>query len=107
ETVLDVHTPMNAYLAEQRKSKPDFAMSGDGVHFNRDGHRIVANAILKTWGFGDNAAAVDPAQFKNVHQAQTVLHHAWLSHVGHKRPGVKKGLPLEEAQKKATEILKK
>jgi hypothetical protein len=39
-----------------------------------------------------------------VQQKQVVLKDAWLNDTGHKRPGMKKGLPLEEAERKAGEI---
>src|SRR5690606_15025117 len=39
-----------------------------------------------------------------VSQRGSLLHDAWLSHVGHDRPGVKAGLPLDEAQTKAAHL---
>ena len=103
--VYDIRTPMNTYQAEKRKTDPDFAMSGDGVHFDQEGHRIVADALLEAWGFGKNATSVVSDEiFNATHSRQMVLHNAWLSHVGHKRPGVKAGLPLEEAEAKAAEM---
>jgi hypothetical protein len=39
-------------------------------------------------------------------QQGAVLHDAWLSHIGHKRPGTGNGLPLPEAESKAAEIQK-
>jgi lysophospholipase L1-like esterase len=40
-------------------------------------------------------------------QRERLLARAWLSAVGHKRPGTPKGLPLEEARSKAGELEKK
>jgi|GEM_PF-5524612 len=40
-----------------------------------------------------------------VMKRQTILRDAWLSHVGHKRPGIKKGLPLEDAEEEAKKLL--
>jgi lysophospholipase L1-like esterase len=39
-----------------------------------------------------------------VHQRQRLLTDAWLNDVGHKRPGMAKGLPLAEATAKAAEL---
>jgi lysophospholipase L1-like esterase len=41
---------------------------------------------------------------KLVHQRQRLLADAWLSDVGHKRPGMAKGLPLQEATQKAADL---
>ena len=66
------------------------------------------------------AAGVDLTQYKeldtNRHAAQVltavqqyrqILDPAWLTDVGHKRPDTPKGLPLEEARRKAEPIEKK
>lgn len=41
---------------------------------------------------------------KLVSQRQKILQFAWLNHVGHERPGVPKGLPLDEATAQAKEL---
>ena len=50
EMVIDLHTPVNDYVAKKRKTDPDFTMSPDGVHVNDEGHEVLAAAILKAWG---------------------------------------------------------
>jgi lysophospholipase L1-like esterase len=42
--------------------------------------------------------------FKLVQQREHVLRDAWLSDVGHKRPGMGKALPLEQAKAKAADL---
>ena len=42
--------------------------------------------------------------FKLIDEKNRVLGPAWLSHVGHKRPDTPKGLPIEEARKKAAAL---
>ncbi|MDA0345874.1 MAG: SGNH/GDSL hydrolase family protein [Verrucomicrobia bacterium] len=103
EAVIDIRGPILKYIAEQRNSNPDYVMSNDGVHFNEDGHRIIANNLLNYWGF-DSAVKVDPALQNLVSERQQLLRDAWLTHCGHKRPNTKTGFPLEEAQKKAAPI---
>jgi hypothetical protein len=39
-----------------------------------------------------------------VQQRQRLLKDAWLTHVGHVRPGMKKGKPLPEAEHDAEEL---
>ncbi|MBI1309737.1 hypothetical protein GC176_00405 [bacterium] len=103
EMVIDLHAPLVHQVNETRKSNPDYTLVPDGVHPNAEGHRILAATILDSWGI-DRSKPVPPELLKLVTQRQTLLHDAWLSHVGHKRPGVKPGLPLDEANAKAAEI---
>lgn len=41
---------------------------------------------------------------KLVGKKQAILEAAWLTDIGHKRPGMAKGLPLAEADRQAGEI---
>lgn len=105
EMVLDLHAPLTRHVNETRKSNPDYTLVPDGVHPNAEGHRILAKTILDAWGI-DQSKPVRPELQQLVTQRQTMLHNAWLSHVGHKRPGMKAGLPIGEANKKAAAIVK-
>ena len=42
-----------------------------------------------------------------VQEKQRMLKDAWLTYTGHKRPGMKKGLPVAEAQAKAAALDKR
>ena len=103
--VVDVHTPVSEYVAEQRKTNPKFTAAPDGVHMNAAGHRTLGTAIVKAWGIESNPKP-DEKLLQLVAQKTKLLHDAWLSKVGHKRPGVKPGLPIDEAQAKARELEK-
>ena len=46
-------------------------------------------------------ASIDPAVLKLIAERQAMLRDAWLTEVGHKRPGMEPGLPLAEATVKA------
>lgn len=118
--VADLHYPMKIFLMAHRKVDAKFHLSGfafaeDGVHPNETGHWIMAKAILLY--LGEKEAALIPdiksvlAMNKNgdeilklVTQRQEMMKDAWLTATGHKRPGMKQGLPLEEAKQKASEI---
>ena len=78
-------------------------MTGDGIHFNRDGHRVIAKEILRAWDM-DLVEVPDSIRSK-VEQSQFILRDSSLSHVGHQRPGVKPGLPWAEAQRRSSELL--
>jgi lysophospholipase L1-like esterase len=97
--VIDLHTPVNAYVAMKRKINAEFTMSPDGVHVNHEGHTVLARTILTQWGY--SVQEVPTELLELVVERQKMMHFAWLSHVGHKRPGMKAGLPMEEARKKS------
>lgn len=103
EMLIDLHTPHAQYLAEKRKQDPKFTVSPDGIHPNAEGHRLLGETILKAWGL-PNTVEPDAKLLGLVHKRTNLLHDAWLSAVGHKRPGVRAGLPLPEAQAKAAEL---
>lgn len=112
--VIDLHGPMNDALKERRVVDPAFTFAKDGIHPNPEGHWVMAQPILKAWCIESKITLDDlitptgnlNALFKLVGERQRVLKAAWLSACGHKRPGVAAGLPLEEAQAKATELSK-
>jgi lysophospholipase L1-like esterase len=100
EMVLDLHAPLTKQVNESRRTNADYTLAPDGVHPNAEGHRILARTILDAWGVDQSRPVNDRLQ-QVVTQRQSILHDAWLSHVGHKRPNTKAGLPLEEAKSKA------
>ncbi|QDT08600.1 SGNH/GDSL hydrolase family protein [Planctomycetes bacterium K23_9] len=106
ELVVDLHGPISDYVADKRETDPGFTLSGDGVHVNNQGHRVLAHAILKTWGF-DFSQQPDAELVNLIKSRQTLMRDAWLSEVGHLRPGIKAGLPIKEAEQRATEIDRK
>ncbi len=105
ELTIDLHSAVSDYVTAKRKKNPQFSMSPDGVHLNHEGHAVLANAVLKAWGVVDQ---MEPAESLKtlVGRRQKIMHAAWLSHVGHGRPGMQAGLPIVEAHKMAAEIEK-
>jgi lysophospholipase L1-like esterase len=117
--VVDIHTPMRASLDAGRAENPAFQFAKDGIHPNREGHWLMAREIL-TQFFGaklDGVASAEdlfPAHGaeirKLVHTRMILLFDAWMTQVGHNRPGVvggpgaKPGLPLADANAKAADI---
>ena len=115
--VVDVHGPMKQFLSAARQRDPGYRLADDGVHINSTGHWLVTREILKHWGVenrkvvdansGEQVLSVQPqglAILKLVQEEQRMLKDAWLTATGHKRPGMKQGLPLNEAQSKANAI---
>jgi lysophospholipase L1-like esterase len=116
--VIDIHRPMNEYLAARRADDARFRLAGDGVHANTQGHWLMAREFLRWLGVPDTALAADtfelatlgapaaPKILELVKRRQRVLKDAWLSEVGHRRPGMAKGKPMAAAQREAEEVEK-
>ena len=105
DMVVNIHRPITAFLAERRKSDPEFTTAPDGVHPNSEGHLAIAQAIASAWGITDwKDVPVDLLDLEK--QRTTILHDAWLSDIGHLRPGIAPGLPVADAQAQAAEVEK-
>ena len=118
--VADIHYPMKKYLEAHRKLDAAFGMDGfaltnDGVHPGEAGHWLMAKQLLLYLGEkkaaaypGINAAmkyhANGSSILKLVAERQDFMKDAWLTATGHRRPGMKTGLPLPEAKSKALDI---
>lgn len=113
--VADIHWPMKKYLDNHRETDPTFVLAKDAVHPGDEGHWVIAKNILLYLGERDaeNAADVKELLKTNPHherilelvsQRQALMKDAWLTSTGHTRPGMKTGLPMKEAARKAREI---
>ena len=103
DLVLDVYTPVVNYTVDKRKENPEFVMSPDGVHVNVEGHQVIARGVVEGLGL-EWDPMLDEELFGSLEARRTVMHASWLSHVGHKRPGMKPGLPVEEARRSVAEL---
>lgn len=93
-TVIDLHTPMNAYLAERRKTEADFTFAKkDGIHPDALGQLLMAQIVLRGLGVsvgGSDLQAelariqADPlyALIKEQREARST---GWLKYVGYTR----------------------
>lgn len=106
DMVIDLHGPLTEHVAQRRKQDPQFTLSPDGIHPNAAGHRLLGETILRAWGV-PSTQEPQPELLKLVTERTSLLHDAWLSEVGHKRPGVRPGLPIAEATAKANELAEK
>lgn len=103
--VIDAHTALLKHLADVRQTKPDYVVSGDGIHPDANGHAVIYREILKTLGVPEDKIQVPTGEFSRLAQErQRLLGLAWLTDVGHKRPDTPKGIPLAEAKEKATKL---
>jgi lysophospholipase L1-like esterase len=116
--VIDTHRALQRYLNTELKKDANFRISKDGVHPGDEGHWIMAKEILKYLGakkigrMNSIEELLEPVKdpkafFDIVVERQNTLKDAWLTQTGHKRPEMKKGLPLTEANVKAADLMKK
>jgi lysophospholipase L1-like esterase len=114
-TVIDLHQPMTTFVRDRRKDDPQFTVQPDGVHPNEAGHWLIAQQLIRWARDSKSAEAGSPQEMltaKGMPEALlaltlarvAVLRDAYISAAGHKRPGVAKGLPVNEAEAKATEL---
>jgi lysophospholipase L1-like esterase len=116
-SVIDLNTHMTNKVAQMRTTHPDFTYQGDAVHPNKEGHWVMTQPIL-AW-FGDQKSAEckspqemvtrlgsDPKIYNLISERSQILRNALLTETGHKRPGVKKGLPMDQAEQKASDLSK-
>lgn len=113
--VIDLHGPMTAEVTARRSKLPEFTFQPDAVHPNAEGQWFVACQLIGALGDDSvgrfssaeamlSARGVPPTVMKLCEQRMAVRRDAYLSAAGHKRPGVKAGLPIPEAEAKAREL---
>ena len=115
--VIDTHKAMWIALLFNRKNDPAFTYAKDGVHANKDGHRVIANAILRDLAQeaqnqkftellnGEWAKSAQGREFfSDIHKRNRLLCDSYLTTAGHLRPGMAKGLPIAEAEEKAAPL---
>jgi lysophospholipase L1-like esterase len=117
-TVIDLHSAMTAAVKKQRETDPKFTLQPDGVHPSADGHWVMAQQLIAALGDKEATTANSPAEFfaakklpaaalPLIGQRLNLLRDSYVGAAGHLRPGVAKGLPVEEAKQKAAEITAK
>jgi hypothetical protein len=113
--VIDLHGPMTAEVARRRETDPEFTFQRDAVHPGPEGHWFMAAQLIRWFGDAKSADAespeamleaksINPKVMELVQEKMTVLRNAYVSGAGHKRPGVRAGLPVDQAEEKAKEL---
>ena len=97
---------MLADIRRRQESDPDFRYAHDGVHVDEAGHLLIGNLLGKAMGM-DTRMGLSGETLKLIKERQCLLRDSWLSEIGHQRPGVKSGMPIEEAVAKANRLNKK
>ncbi len=111
--VIDLNTEMTARIKAAQTLDPAFSVQRDRVHPNPVGHRIMAQSLIDYYTDPATPTAkaiqlkvIAQERLNPTQQRMKILRDAWLTQTRHKRPGLSKGLPLPEAEKKAVELSK-
>lgn len=105
DALIDIRSPIVEFQNEKRKANPDFTMSGDGVHFNDQCHRLIAAAIVKTIRPDTKNIQFDDKFVSVASKKMAILRDAWLTKSKHKRPGIRAGLPIDQANAAVAKLL--
>jgi len=113
--VIDLHVPMTQTVTTRRATEPSFTLQPDGVHPNDAGHWLIAQQLIGWAGDTKAAQAASPQDMMShralpaavlplVQQRVQILRDSYVGTAGHLRPGVARGLPVEQAEAKRGEL---
>ncbi len=108
--VIEMRPDLRQAVAAEKSRNPQFIYAKDNIHPGEEGHRFIADSInrqlwplLKLSGApklpNDDALAI-------LRRRSDLLKLAWLTKTRHTRPGVPAGLPLDQANTQAEELMK-
>jgi lysophospholipase L1-like esterase len=108
-TVIDLHTPMNAFLLKKRIAEPKFSFTKDGIHPDVAGHLLMARTILIGLGvpLGPADLTEVAARLSNdplytmIKSRRESRSKAWLDYVGYTRDKTVKSTTVEAAEQAA------
>ena len=114
-TVIDQHRVMRSVLDARRAADPAFTFAKDGVHPTEAAHWIFSMELVGELSGADRPEAMElmnrlrnpafaPDFLALISQRRRLLSDAWLTDIGHQRPGMKAGLPITDAEPKAKEL---
>lgn len=103
--VYDIHGAMAGMLQERRQRDANFRFANDGVHAGSEGHWLITETMLgrfqeqpQIWSA---LSPRGPELLALVQKRQRLRKDAWLTDIGHKRPGMNKGRPIADAETEA------
>ncbi len=109
---IDLHTPMNNYVKQQRQQTPNFCFSNDGVHPSAQGHLFMAWQFLKALQIplpNQNLPAelsvieADPL-FHLVASHRQLRSTGWLKYIGYALAETVKSDSIQEVEKEAADL---
>ena len=110
--VIDLHGPVAAYIAQRRKTEPEFSFTRDGIHPDLRGHLLMARTILQGMGVAVPAGKLDEEVarieadplYALVRQQREARSEGWLGYVGYTRERTVKTASVEEVERKVADL---
>jgi lysophospholipase L1-like esterase len=108
--VIDIRPDLKQAVAAGKSQNPQFIYAKDNIHPGEDGHRFIADSIIRQlWPLLKLSGAPklpDDDALAILRRRSDLLKLAWLTKTHHTRPGVPAGLPLDQADAQAAELMK-
>jgi lysophospholipase L1-like esterase len=107
--VIDIHHALHQAIAAAKRADPAFVYAKDNLHPGEQGHLFIAQAVWRSLApmmrWKPETTFATGTKLAKLRDHSVILRDAWLTRTGHKRPGVKGGLPLAEAEVLAAKVL--
>lgn len=107
--LIDIRPDLHAAIAAAKEADPKFVYARDKIHPGQQGHDFIAASVARQlwplWQLPGKPTLPGDKAFSVLVKRAEILKLAWLSETRHLRPGVPHGLPLEEAQARAEDLL--
>ncbi len=112
-TVIDLHGPMDAYIAKQRASDAGFSFAKkDGIHPDAEGHLLMARILLRGLGIsvrdGDLQTELRTIQgdplYELIKEQREMRSDGWLKYVGYTRGETVKSDSVTYVEKRNLEL---
>ena len=109
---VDTRKSLEELTTRMKLSNPKFSHTNDGIHPNPIGHLAMAEALIRAL-HGPKKVIVSPdnlsafttsSTYANIDKRRKLISNAYREHVGHKRPGKNKKIPLDQAITQANEL---
>jgi lysophospholipase L1-like esterase len=108
--VIDIRPDVRAAIAAAKREDPGFVYARDRIHPGDRGHDFIAASVTRQlwtlWQLPGKPILADGEALSVLGKRGEILKLAWLGETRHLRPGVPKGLPLDEARTQADELLR-
>jgi hypothetical protein len=106
--VIDLHGPMDAYIAKQRAAQPDFSFARkDGIHPDTTGHLLMAQIVLSGLGVSvacDLKTVVADPLYALVKEQRELRSAGWLNYVGYTRGETVRSDAVADVEKRNAEL---
>jgi lysophospholipase L1-like esterase len=107
--VIDIHPLLHQSVDAAKRADPTFIYAKDNLHPGEQGHLFMAKAVWQSLApmmkWKSDVVFADGVKLKSLRESSALLRDAWLTQTGHKRPGVKGGLPVAEAEARSADLI--